>query len=547
MNNKFIDRVKRNKGITLIALVITIIVLIILATVAIQYVFGENGLIKRAETAKDIAEKAKREEQLQMDLMDLLIKSYMIQDEDDAMDFIEDLKNKFNIKGIYRIELKGENIDTIKLDCVREDKETLYREELEIDKKSSQIKLNSSQKVEEIGDEAKLLLLLLNAGIQGGELPPEVEVIGENVLTYNNNIYIAHEDIEEEKYTVSIYLEKYVIPGEWKEVHVGPECAIARDENDELWGWFKSDETENLEGIQPIKLKTLVPDLPDNLIVCEKKNLQENKKTPRSALRIISMYLISSNAANYIYNCDSNGIEKVELSETIDIKQISDDYIIDKEGILYFYNYDGSITHLPEENTTRFDRIEYSTNNVAVDTKGDYWGIFDLGEMYNLSEEFRKIGKEIERINNNSIITKDGELYYWDYDYKKNELKIEKINIQLKVKDEANGVFIDENGKVYVYIADDIVKIESDIKAERIRTDFGFWEIEESRNRDRWYNQYLVEDENGDLWTFEHNQSNTPKLIKILDVQDDWIQYSVHGNAGMVIDANKKLHVFGSF
>ena len=43
---------KKNKGITLIALVITIIILIILAAIAINAVFGENGLILRAQEAK---------------------------------------------------------------------------------------------------------------------------------------------------------------------------------------------------------------------------------------------------------------------------------------------------------------------------------------------------------------------------------------------------------------------------------------------------------------------------------------------------------------
>ena len=44
---------KNQKGITLVALVITIIVLIILATVAISFAFGTNGIISRAEDAKE--------------------------------------------------------------------------------------------------------------------------------------------------------------------------------------------------------------------------------------------------------------------------------------------------------------------------------------------------------------------------------------------------------------------------------------------------------------------------------------------------------------
>ena len=43
---------KENKGITLVALVITVIIIIILATVAISFAFGNNGLINRAEDAR---------------------------------------------------------------------------------------------------------------------------------------------------------------------------------------------------------------------------------------------------------------------------------------------------------------------------------------------------------------------------------------------------------------------------------------------------------------------------------------------------------------
>ncbi len=53
----------KNKGITLVALVITIVILIILATVTINAVLGENGLIKKAEEAKEMAEEATKNEE----------------------------------------------------------------------------------------------------------------------------------------------------------------------------------------------------------------------------------------------------------------------------------------------------------------------------------------------------------------------------------------------------------------------------------------------------------------------------------------------------
>ena len=49
---------KSNKGITLVSLVVTIIVLIILAGVSINLVLGENGIITRAKQEKTKAEQA---------------------------------------------------------------------------------------------------------------------------------------------------------------------------------------------------------------------------------------------------------------------------------------------------------------------------------------------------------------------------------------------------------------------------------------------------------------------------------------------------------
>ena len=54
---------KGENGITLIALVITIVILIILATVSINVVLGEGGLIQRAQQAKELTEQAVLEEQ----------------------------------------------------------------------------------------------------------------------------------------------------------------------------------------------------------------------------------------------------------------------------------------------------------------------------------------------------------------------------------------------------------------------------------------------------------------------------------------------------
>ena len=59
MKNKF----KKNKGITLIALVVTIVVLLILAGISISMLTGQNGILNRASEAKEKTEKAQADEE----------------------------------------------------------------------------------------------------------------------------------------------------------------------------------------------------------------------------------------------------------------------------------------------------------------------------------------------------------------------------------------------------------------------------------------------------------------------------------------------------
>ena len=60
---------ERNKGITLIALVVTIIVLLILAGVSINMLTGQNGILNRASEAKEKTENAQTEELVKFAVM----------------------------------------------------------------------------------------------------------------------------------------------------------------------------------------------------------------------------------------------------------------------------------------------------------------------------------------------------------------------------------------------------------------------------------------------------------------------------------------------
>lgn len=67
---------KKQRGITLIALIVTIIVLLILAGVAIGFIIGENGIIQKAEKAAEETKDAAEKETIEMADTSLKIDAY---------------------------------------------------------------------------------------------------------------------------------------------------------------------------------------------------------------------------------------------------------------------------------------------------------------------------------------------------------------------------------------------------------------------------------------------------------------------------------------
>lgn len=124
--NKFKEK---NKGITLIVLVITIIILLILAGISIQSISGNNGIIKRANEAKDKYETSSITEQIE------IAKASLASVEEKIT--AKNIKDTLVSEGTYKedeIEIisKDEDTDTIKIKNTSVDipviKVTLYFE-----------------------------------------------------------------------------------------------------------------------------------------------------------------------------------------------------------------------------------------------------------------------------------------------------------------------------------------------------------------------------------------------------------------------------------
>ena len=86
----------RNKGITLIALVITIVVLMILAGVSINTVLGDDGIIKKAKEAAEATKRASAEEE-----MNRLVLEYQIASNDETLkSFLQEKVTEGRIDGV---------------------------------------------------------------------------------------------------------------------------------------------------------------------------------------------------------------------------------------------------------------------------------------------------------------------------------------------------------------------------------------------------------------------------------------------------------------
>ena len=103
------EKLKKESGITLIALVVTIIILLILAGISISMLTGENGILKRAQEAKEKTELASKKEEAQINVLEQIIENEgeTIKTADKVVD---NLKNDIGSYVEYNVDLNGKII-----------------------------------------------------------------------------------------------------------------------------------------------------------------------------------------------------------------------------------------------------------------------------------------------------------------------------------------------------------------------------------------------------------------------------------------------------
>ena len=123
-------KTKETKGITLITLAITIVVLIILAGVSINAVIGDDGIIKKAQNSANLTKEAEVKEAINRTILEF----YLTDDYETLEDFLKAKVTEGKIDSVTKnadgtLTVKKENSETVKkIDELRASIDEIVRE-----------------------------------------------------------------------------------------------------------------------------------------------------------------------------------------------------------------------------------------------------------------------------------------------------------------------------------------------------------------------------------------------------------------------------------
>ena len=108
--------VQNNSAITLVALVITVIVLLILAGVTLNMVMGENGIINKAQLAKNKTNQAQEQENKMLNELEQQIDSYTRSEGSNSVSIyklseLDSTYNPYGLKGFIKYDKSNEILE----------------------------------------------------------------------------------------------------------------------------------------------------------------------------------------------------------------------------------------------------------------------------------------------------------------------------------------------------------------------------------------------------------------------------------------------------
>ena len=576
-------RLRNFNGITLVALIVTIVILLILAGIAIATLGGENGLFKKVKLGKERYAISEAKEKLELEITNFQIeqngKGEELTKEDlpkmnsDEID-VRDTTN-FPVEVIYK-NYKFEVDINFKVTYVGEANETIITYTTEPEGYSNQNNIKVLVKI----TNPKGIKSILKPGETDKILPQDRTTAGiEFTVTKNGHYILKVEDVDGNEVSKDIYIDLIdtLAPEEFTpEVQKnGSTITIVENGKD-----AEATEESSKSGIDHYEYYLIDSS--------NKETKYDNNKIENLALGTYKVYLIAFDKAG-----NSRKSNEVEFKIAIEFKEIyageSYTLAIDKEERLWSWGYNGTgqlgdgtkvdrtnPLKIKEEN--KFIKVSAGEYHVmAIDEEGNLWtwgknNYGQLGDGTLIDKTFPiQIIKERKFVQISAgkyysmAIDKEGNLWTWGWNYygqlgdgTKNDrnipavVKTEKKFIQL-VSEGYGGLAIDEEGKLWTWGRNDEGQLgdgtnEEKLKPVQVATTIQFTQISAARSH------CMAIDEKGNLWTWGKNDrgqlGDGTKSDKSLPVkikpEIQFIEISAGPDHCLAIDSEKKLWVWGA-
>ena len=487
---------KSKKGITLIALVITIIVLLLLAGVSISMLTGENGILTQAKRAKEEMAKKSSEEQIKLSQLESYINNYLY-----GNSIPVDAMETLGIKGLYMIciEQTSEKYSET-LDCIREWDGKIFREKIKITSNlgsEPSLEVISSKEVNSIENIAEAFYYVFTGQLDKVEMDDST-----GIVIYKNKKYELKEEFEND--TLKIYLEAEkptYIEGNWIKVDlINDYTAILENENGEIYSMTPETNGQSLKEIKIEKIPELTGYSLENGVFISK----DRKK----------VYEINEGKEYSI----PQGINIKEVMGYQGYNQIA---ILTENGEVYGCSI--------EENQKIAENIDYMYSEKVWKDKNGNIIIYQKGIPINISEKFQgqvEQPLEVKNVFENRIITQAGEIIDVD--------SVEVKNLDVKVKDISYDFLISKEGDLYNYNKDyntgNIITTKMDLGNVKF---------------DKILSNYTVLDSYGNLWTNWIVEGQ--QFEKIIEPQEK-LKDVITTNEGLIgITEDNRLYMEGKF
>ena len=426
-------RLRNFNGITLVALIVTIVILLILAGIAIATLGGENGLFKKVKLGKERYAISETKEKLELEITNLQIeqngKGKELTKEDlpkmnsDEID-VRDTTN-FPVEVIYK-NYKFEVDSNFKVTYVGEANETIITYTTEPEGYTNQNNIKILVKI----TNPKGIKSILKPGETDKILPQDRTTAGiEFTVTKNGHYILKVEDVEENEVSKDIYIDLIdtLAPEEFTpEVQKnGSTITIVENGKD-------AEETEesSKSGIDHYEYYVIDSS--------NKETKYDSNKIENLALGTYRAYVIAFDKAG-----NSRKSNEVEFKIAIEFKEIyageSYTLAIDKEERLWSWGYNGTgqlgdgtkvdrtnPLKIKEEN--KFIKVSAGEYHVmAIDEEGNLWtwGRNENGQLgdgttvdnanpikLNISKKFKQISAGYDY---SMAIDNEGNLWTWGY------------------------------------------------------------------------------------------------------------------------------------